>query len=94
LAVPHCICNCLPGIMRYGDMAEVAALHAPRPVLLINGFHDSIFPIEEAREGYAKLKRVYALLGVPENLDADFFDGPHAWSNNKTQAFLEQHFGR
>jgi len=37
---------------------------------------------------------VGALLAVPENLDADFFDGPHAWSNNKTLAFLERHFGR
>lgn len=92
--IPHCICNCLPGIMQYGDMAEVVALHAPRPVLLINGVHDSIFPIKEARQGYEKLRRVYALLGVPENLDADFFDGPHSWSNNKTLAFLERHFGR
>jgi dipeptidyl aminopeptidase/acylaminoacyl peptidase len=93
-AVTHCICNCLPRVMQYGDMAEVVALHAPRPVLLINGIHDPIFPIEEAREGYEKLQRVYALLGVPENLDADFFEGGHAWSNNKTLPFLEKHFGR
>ncbi len=93
-SIYHCFCNCLPGVMQYGDMAEVVALHAPRPVLLINGIKDTIFPIAEARQGYRKLKKVYALLGVSQNLDADFFDGPHAWSNNKTLPFLSKHFGR
>jgi len=92
-AMPHCICNCLPGVMQYGDMAEVVALYAPRPVLLINGVHDPIFPVAEAREGFAKLQRVYKLLGQPDRIDADFFDGPHAWSNNKTLEFLQTHFG-
>ncbi|MGY8690614.1 MAG: alpha/beta hydrolase family protein, partial [Verrucomicrobiales bacterium] len=92
-AMHHCICNCLPGVMQYGDMADVVALHAPRPVLLINGVKDPIFPIAEARTGFDKLRRVYKLLGKPDHVDADFFDGPHAWSNNKTIPFLEQHFG-
>ena len=92
-AIHHCICNTLPGIMREGEMADVVALHAPRPVLLINGIDDRIFPIDGARKEYARLKKVYELLGCPENVDADFFEGGHAWSNNKTLAFLKQHFG-
>ncbi len=75
-AMNHCICNCLPGIMQYGDMSDVVALHAPRPVLLINGIKDPIFPIAEARTGFEKLQRVYRLLGKPDRVDADFFDGP------------------
>ncbi len=93
-SIHHCICNCLPGVMEWGDMAEVVAVHAPRPVLLINGTKDKIFPVDAAKEGYAKLKRVYKLLGVSGRLDADFFDGPHSWSNNKTLPFLKRHFGR
>ncbi|MBA2117228.1 alpha/beta hydrolase family protein [Bremerella alba] len=92
-AIHHCICNTLPGIMREGEMADVVALYAPRPVLLINGIDDRIFPIDGARKEYARLKKVYAVLGQEENVDADFFDGGHAWSNNKTLAFLKQHFG-
>lgn len=92
-AMHHCICNCLPGIMREGEMSDVMALHAPRGVLLINGIHDRIFPIAEARIGHEKLKQVYSVLGAEGQLDADFFDGPHAWSNNKTLEFLEQVFG-
>lgn len=93
-AMHHCICNTLPGIMREGEMADVVALHAPRPVLLINGIDDRIFPIDGARKEYARLKKVYEVLGMPQNVDADFFEGGHAWSNNKTLAFLGQHFGR
>ncbi|RCS56202.1 hypothetical protein DTL42_00305 [Bremerella cremea] len=91
--INHCICNCLPGIMAAGEMADVVALFAPRPVLLINGVDDQIFPIDGARRGFDTLKQAYGVLGVPENVDADFFDGGHAWSNNKTLAFLEKHFG-
>ena len=53
-----------------------------------------IFPIAEARQGYEKLKQVYKLLGKPDNIDADFFDGPHSWSNNKSLPFVKKHFGK
>ncbi|WP_417732446.1 alpha/beta hydrolase family protein [Rosistilla oblonga] len=91
--IRHCICNCLPRIMHYAEMADVVALYAPRPVLLINGVEDRIFPIAGAREGFDTLQQVYTLLGKPDNVAADFFDGGHAWSNNKTLEFLQQHFG-
>lgn len=93
-SIHHCVCNCLPGVMEWGDMKEVVASYAPRPVLLINGIKDRIFPIAEAREGYATLQKVYALLDASGSLDADFFDGPHSWSNNKTLPFVEKHFGK
>ncbi|MBN1345923.1 MAG: acetylxylan esterase [Phycisphaerae bacterium] len=92
-SIGHCICNCLPHIMQYGDMEEVVASYAPLPVLLINGTKDPIFPIKEAKQGYAMLREVYELLGAGENVDADFFDGPHSWSNKKTLGFLAKHFG-
>ncbi|QDT47410.1 alpha/beta hydrolase family protein [Symmachiella dynata] len=91
-ATPHCMCQCLPGIMQYGEMSDIVALCAPRPVLLINGTGDTGFPIEDARIGYEKLKRVYSLQGVGENVEADFFEGGHRWSNNKTLDFLAKHF--
>ncbi|WP_145344533.1 alpha/beta hydrolase family protein [Rosistilla ulvae] len=91
--IRHCICNCLPRIMQYAEMDDVVALYAPRPVLLINGVKDPIFPIDGAREGFDTLQQVYTLLGKPDNIAADFFDGGHAWSNNKTLEFLGQHFG-
>jgi dienelactone hydrolase len=92
-AIYHCLCNCIPGLLEWGEMREVAALIAPRPLLVISGEHDPIFPIAATRQAYADLEPVYELLGAPDNLDHDFFDGPHAWSNRKTLGFLAAHFG-
>ena len=93
-AMPHCICNCLPGVMESFEMSDVIALHAPRPVLLINGIEDPIFPIGPARGGFAKLQQVYEVAGAAGSIEADFFDGGHMWSNAKVAPFLEKHFGR
>lgn len=92
-AIRHCLCNCVPGIMPRGEMRDVAALIAPRPLLVISGIHDRIFPIAATRAAYADLEPVYRLLGAPDNLESDFFDGPHAWSNRRTLPFLARHFG-
>ena len=91
-AIRHCICNCIPHIMEWGDMREVAALIAPRPLLIINGKNDPIFPIRKARQVYRGLRKVYELLDAAGNLDNDFFDGSHAWSNRKAPAFVARHF--
>ena len=90
-SIHHCICNTVPGIMNYGEMSDIAALIAPRPTLIISGTEDKIFPIEATKRAYATLEGTYAVLGVSDNLESDFFDGEHQWSNRKTLAFLKQH---
>lgn len=90
-SIYHCLCNCVPGVLEWGEMREIAALIAPRPLLAISGKQDEIFPIEATMKAYADLEPVYALLGATGNLDHDWFDGPHAWSNHKTLPFLAKH---
>lgn len=92
-SIHHCICNTVPGIMNWGEMSDVAALIAPRPALMISGTEDKIFPIEATRKAYGELEKTYGVLGVPGNLDSDFFEGVHEWSNAKTLPFLKEHFG-
>ncbi len=91
-SIHHCLCNCVPGIMQWGEMREVAALIAPRPLLVISGTRDPIFPIRATRRAFGELAQVYKLLEGAGNLEKDFFEGPHAWSNRKTLAFLAKHF--
>lgn len=92
-SIYHCLCNCVPRILEWGEMKDIAALIAPRPLLIISGKKDRIFPIKATRKAYSELKEVYGLLDADRNLEKDFFDGPHAWSNRKTLAFLKEHFG-
>ena len=60
---------------------------------MISGTEDKIFPIEATRKAYGELEKTYSVLGVPGNLDSDFFEGVHEWSNAKTLPFLKEHFG-
>jgi len=93
-SIHHCICNCVPGVMEWVEMSDIVACCAPKPVLIIAGTKDSIFPIDATRRAYRKLARTYKLLGAADKLDKDFFDGPHAWSHTKTLPFLHKHLGR
>ena len=56
----HCTCNYVPGIMNYFDMGDLAGLIAPRPLVIVNGALDTIFPIESAREQFAIAESYYA----------------------------------
>ena len=69
--IHHCICNCVPGIMQWGEMSDVAALFAPRPMLIISGDEDRIFPIDATKRAYAELETTYAVLGAEERDQVD-----------------------
>lgn len=51
-AQKHCTCNYVPAIMEDFDMAELAGLVAPRPLIIVSGREDSIFPIASAIEQF------------------------------------------
>ena len=55
----HCACNFVPGISKYFDMAEIAGLIAPRPLVIVSGKEDGIFPINTAEHEFTRLKELY-----------------------------------
>lgn len=55
----HCACNFVPGISKYFDMAEIAGLIAPRPVVIVSGKEDGIFPLSTAEHEFNRLKELY-----------------------------------
>jgi dienelactone hydrolase len=63
----HCFPNFVPGWLRYGDIPEIAALTAPRPLLLNLGEDDSGSPIDEACAGLTRIAAAYADAGVPDH---------------------------
>ena len=78
-AMPHCVCNFIPGIARYADMGDLAAAIAPRKLIIINGREDSIFPHEGVLETFDTVKKIYAAAGVPENCAMTTGDGGHRY---------------
>jgi dienelactone hydrolase len=72
-----CGAQYMPGLRKYGDIADVAGLIAPRPLMIQAGERDTCFVIEDVMEAYAHLQRIYAAAGASANLELDRFDGEH-----------------
>ncbi len=92
MAMHHCVCNFIPGVAQSLEMTDLGALIAPRPLLIEGGTLDPIFPIKATRESIAKIKKIYKTFGMPENVEADVFEGEHQWSGKHVPAFLAKAF--
>ncbi|MFW6303036.1 MAG: alpha/beta hydrolase family protein [Candidatus Sumerlaeota bacterium] len=66
LAVHHCLCNYVPDLYRHAEMAEVLGLFAPKPVVVVAGKDDKIFPIDSTRSEFERLKGIYESSGEGE----------------------------
>lgn len=64
MAIYHCADNYVPGLLRYAEMADVLGLFAPRPVVVVAGKEDPIFPIAATRRAFADLKLIYEAAGA------------------------------
>ena len=72
----HCDCMYAINTTRW-DYADVAALVAPRKLLISNTDNDPIFPLSGVVDVYTKARRIYELLGVPKNIGLHITEGPH-----------------
>ncbi len=58
--IHHCADNYVPGLLPLADMADVLGLFAPRPVVLIAGRDDAIFPLKGVRRAFRRLSAIYS----------------------------------
>jgi len=79
LGMRHCECNYVPGILQLGEMGDIAALIAPRPLCLVNGRYDPIFPIQGAIEQFETVKRAYEVNGRTAACQLAIHPGEHAY---------------
>jgi hypothetical protein len=71
-------CDCMYFVNTYGwDFPLVAALCAPRPLLLGNSDADDIFPVPGYRRLAEKVRRVYDLYGAGDRIALLETAGPH-----------------
>ncbi|HEY0735969.1 MAG TPA: acetylxylan esterase [Herpetosiphonaceae bacterium] len=88
LAMQHCACNYVPGLLQDGEIYDVAALLAPRPLLIEAGTDDPIFPLPGVLDAYARLSVAYSAQGAADQLERDVFAGGHQISGAKAYAWL------
>ncbi|MBT6659702.1 MAG: prolyl oligopeptidase family serine peptidase, partial [Verrucomicrobia bacterium] len=71
-------CDCMYHVNTYGwDFAQVAALVAPRPLLILNTDDDGIFPLDGVNRLLTKVRRIYELHGKKNNLGLVITPGGH-----------------
>lgn len=88
LAIEHCACNYVPGLLQDAEMYDIAALIAPRPLLIETGSDDPIFPLPGVLKAYERVRDAYIALGVPNRIDKDVFAGGHQINGAKAYDFL------
>ncbi|WP_218934015.1 alpha/beta hydrolase family protein [Rubripirellula lacrimiformis] len=72
----HCDCMYMINTYRW-DYGRVAALVAPRPLLISNTDKDSIFPLDGVVQIHRQVRDVYELYGEPNHLGLQITEGPH-----------------
>ncbi len=85
-AMPHCLCNHIPGIRKYFEMGDLAGLIAPRILVVAAGQKDTIFPIEGTTENFTQIRLLYRAAGAEDRCalvvgeQGHFNYADHIWS--------------
>lgn len=72
----HCDCMYMVNTARW-DFAKLAALMAPRPLLIANSDKDRIFPLDGVVRVHAEVAKIYQLHNAADKLGLLITEGPH-----------------
>jgi dienelactone hydrolase len=75
-------------VVNYGELAN---LMAPRPFMVERGHDDEVGMDEWITFEYAKVRRFYDKMGIPDHTAIEFFNGPHTIHGVGTFDFLRRH---
>jgi dienelactone hydrolase len=68
------------GLYRYLDFPDLAALVAPRALLVINGSQDSLFALDGVKAAFDKIGRCYVKAGAADRVRCSLYDAPHEFN--------------
>ena len=82
----------VPGLTRWLDLPDVAAMAIPAHLLVINGRQDGLFTVEGMEGAHQKLAACYKKAGIPERFRARLYDTPHQFNRDmQTEAWTWLH---
>jgi dienelactone hydrolase len=88
LAMRHCLCNYIPGILNHAEMPDLLGLIAPRALFVEAGIHDPIYPIATTREAIRVVTDIYGKMGCANRLGSHLYEGGHEISGEKSFDWL------
>lgn len=88
--IDHCLCNHVPGVRRLGEIWDIAGLVAPRPLRVVAGNDDPIFPVEGTRRAFDRIRDIYRGAGAEDDCSLFVGDGGHRFYGEGVWPFLER----
>jgi len=77
MSIRHCMDNYIPGLLKVAEMSDIMGLFAPKPVVIVAGKEDEIFPIKATRQAFRELQDIYDSCGAEEHCHLVVGDGGH-----------------
>ncbi len=90
----NCSCNYVPRLWEYVDMGEIAALIAPRPLLVETGDADRLNGKGGLKNVYPQtrvIRKAYRLLGAEKLFRHEVFAGGHRWNGKAAIPWFRTH---
>src|SRR5262245_16587978 len=82
-----CVCEVLPGALKFTEEGDVLGLIAPRALLVLNATRDGIqVGPAEAQKSVARTKEIYKLLGEEHKVRHDIFESVHDYNQPMREA--------
>lgn len=76
-SIDHCADNYVPGMLKYFDLGDLACLIAPRPLVVVAGLDDNIFPIAGVHDAFNTIRNIYSSRDVAEKCRLVVGSGGH-----------------
>ena len=76
-AMHHCVCSFVPNIRLFFDMGDLEGFIAPRPLVIVSGLTDSIFPQTGVQKAFREAQRLYEGAGAADKLKLVIGEGGH-----------------
>ncbi len=85
-----CVCEVLPGALRFTEEGDVLGLVAPRALMVISATQDAFqFSVGEAKKSLERTQAIFKLHNAADKLTHTLFESPHAYN----QAMREAMYG-
>ena len=82
-----CVCEVLPGALKFTEEGDVLGLVAPRALLVMNAAKDGIqFSPAEAEKSVSRAKAIYKLVGEEGRVRHQIFDSVHDYNRPMREA--------
>jgi dienelactone hydrolase len=92
-AVDHCCDNYLPGALRWFDFPDLALLMAPRPLVVVMGRDDRLFPLAGVEAAFARARAIYAALDADDRCRFILCRGRHRFYADEAWTAFEDLVG-